>query len=59
MVYCFLSPAPMPARCAKARAEMRPGSLLISNSFEVPGRPAGRVVEVGDRGATRLNVWQM
>lgn len=59
VVYCFLSPAPMPALYAKARAEMRPGSLLVSNSFAVPGQPADRVVEVGDRRGTRLHVWEM
>lgn len=59
VVYCFLSPAPMPALYAKARAEMRPGSLLISNSFAVPDAPADRVVEVGDRRGTRLHVWRM
>ena len=37
LVYCFLSPAPMARLFAKARAEMRPGSLLVSNSFIVPG----------------------
>ena len=59
LVYCFLSPAPMPALYAKARAEMRPGSLLVSNSFAVPGEPADRVVEVDDRRGTRLHVWRM
>lgn len=59
VVYCFLSPAPMPALWEKARAEMRPGSLLISNSFEVPGHPADRVVKVDDSRRTRLHVWQV
>ncbi len=59
VVYCFLSPAPMPRLYEKARAEMRPGTLFVSNSFAVPGAPAGRVVEVDDRRRTRLHVWRM
>ncbi|MDR2188024.1 MAG: class I SAM-dependent methyltransferase [Azonexus sp.] len=36
LVYAFLSPAPMARLWQKAKAEMRPGSLLVSNSFAVP-----------------------
>lgn len=54
VVYAFLSPAPMPRLWRKAREEMRPGSLLISNSFPVPDIEPGQVVEVGDRRRTRL-----
>ncbi len=59
VVYCFLSPAPMPPLFDKAKAEMRPGALFISNSFEVPGHPADRVIELDDGRRTRLHVWQM
>lgn len=59
VVYCFLSPAPMPELYEKARREMRRGTRLISNSFAVPGHPADRVVEVDDRRGTRLHVWEM
>lgn len=54
VVYAFLSPAPMPRLWAKARAEMRPGSLLVSNSFDIPDSVPDRVIEVGDRRRTRL-----
>lgn len=54
VIYAFLSPAPMSALEAKAAAECRPGSLLISNSFPFEdGRPQA-VVTVADRRATRL-----
>jgi hypothetical protein len=46
VVYAFLSPAPMAALWEKVRAEMRPGSLFISNSFPVPDVAAQRVIEV-------------
>lgn len=58
VVYAFLSPAPMPRLWEKARAEMRPGTLLISNSFAVPGVAAPEVVEVADRRATRLHLYR-
>lgn len=59
VVYCFLSPAPMPEVFAKARREMTAGALLISNSFEVPDHPADRVTTVDDRRRTRLLTWRM
>ena len=37
VVFAYLSPAAMPALWAKARAEMRSGSLLLSHEFAVPG----------------------
>ncbi len=46
VVYAFLSPAPMPRLWEKAKAEMAPGSLLISNSFPVPGVAPEQVIEV-------------
>lgn len=46
VVYAFLSPAPMPALWEKLRAEMKPGSLFISNSFPIPEVDAARIVEV-------------
>ena len=59
IAYCFLSPAPMAALYEKARTEMKPGALLISNSFEVPGHAPDEVVAVGDRRQTRLLLWRL
>lgn len=36
VVFAFLSPAAMPALWRKARAEMRPGTLLLSYEFPIP-----------------------
>lgn len=53
VVFAYLSPAAMPALWAKARAEMRSGTLLLSHEFAVPGaapqiarptRPGGPVL---------------
>jgi SAM-dependent methyltransferase len=59
VVYCFLSPAPMPRLWAKALAQMPAGSHLVSNTFEVPGVPADRQVELHDWRNSRLLLWQM
>lgn len=39
VVFAYLSPAAMPALWSKARAEMRPGALLLSYEFAIPGVP--------------------
>lgn len=59
VVYCFLSPVPMPRLFEKAKAEMKPGSLFISNSFAVPGQTPDEIVEVADRRKTKLLIWRM
>jgi SAM-dependent methyltransferase len=49
VVYAFLSPVPMPRLWRKACAEMRPGTLLVSNSFAVPDIEAEATIDVADR----------
>ncbi|MET1081319.1 MAG: class I SAM-dependent methyltransferase [Pseudomonas sp.] len=58
LVYCFLSPAPMPALWRKAQAQMRAGALLVSNSFEVPGEPPEQMIELRDWRRSRLLIWR-
>ncbi|MEK9671531.1 MAG: hypothetical protein VW268_03390 [Rhodospirillaceae bacterium] len=59
MVYCFLSPVPMPQLFAKAAREMPRGSILVSNTFEVPNHAPDEVVELTDGRRTRLLIWHM
>jgi SAM-dependent methyltransferase len=59
VAYAFLSPVPMPALWAKARREMRPGSRLVSHSFEVPGETPHHVIPVAGREDARLLVWDL
>ncbi|WP_338088531.1 class I SAM-dependent methyltransferase [Niveibacterium umoris] len=54
VVYAFLSPVPMAEVWDKACAEMRPGAVLVSNSFAVPGVEADGVLPVNDRRKTNL-----
>lgn len=58
VVYAFLSPVPMPELWQKAQAEMRPGSVFISNSFAVPDVVPSRIVEVGDLRQTLLYCYE-
>ncbi len=48
LVYAYLSPVPMADLWRKALAEMRPGSLLVSNAFPVPGIMADETVQLGN-----------
>jgi len=59
VVYAFLSPAPMDRLYAKVKAEMKPGSLFISNSFEVSGHPADEVHELNDARETKLYLYKV
>ena len=54
VAYAFLSPAPMPRLIVRALAEMKPGSLLISNSFWAPDLPFDGEAEVNDGRKTSL-----
>lgn len=59
LVYCFLSPEPMPELWNKACSEMRPGSLLISNSFPVPDIQPSRIIDVHDNRSTKLYCYRL
>ncbi len=59
VVYAYLSPVPMPQLWEKARREMRPGSLLVSNTFAVPDVSATDTVELNDAWGGRLYVYRM
>lgn len=54
MVYAFLSPTPMAELWEKLKREMKPGSLLVSNSFPVPEQQPERVIEVNCQPARTL-----
>lgn len=59
LVYAFLSPVPMPALWDKARQEMAPGTLLVSNSFEIPGVPPEREIPLPGRKDARLWLYRI
>jgi hypothetical protein len=59
VVYAFLSPVPMERLFEKVRAEMKPGSIFISNSFKVPNEKPTETIEIDDRRKTKLLVWRL
>ncbi len=59
VVYCFLSPAPMPRLWAKARSEMAAGALLISNTFTIPDVAPDQLIELHDWRSSRLLIWRL
>ncbi len=59
VVYAYLSPAPMARLWQKARQEMHPGSLLISNTFAIPGIEPDETIELHDFSHARLLIWRM
>jgi hypothetical protein len=62
IVYAYLSPVPMARLWQKARREMKPGSLLISNTFTVPGQNPDEIVDIskpGDLAHARLLIWRL
>jgi len=58
VVYCFLSSEPMPRLIEKASQEIKPGCILVSNTFTDLTNTADEVVLVGDSRETHLNVWR-
>ncbi|MBI5007815.1 MAG: class I SAM-dependent methyltransferase [Nitrosomonadales bacterium] len=59
VVFAYLSPVPMKALWEKARNEMRPGSLFISNTFAVPDHPPQETISVDDLHQSTLFLWRM
>lgn len=59
LVYAFLSPVAMQPLWHKARTQMRPGSLLVSNSFAVEGVRPDRSIALLARDSRALLVWRM
>jgi len=59
LVYAFLSPAAMGPLVEKARREMRPGALLVSNSFWSPAAPEARLLRLRDTRHTQLFIYRL
>jgi hypothetical protein len=59
VVFAYLSPVPMDALWNKAKQEMHPGSLFISNTFNVGGHPPQESITVDDLHHSTLYIWRM
>ncbi len=58
IVFAYLSPAAMPALWEKARAEMRPGTLLLSCEFPIP-EVKSHIIILPDARGPALYGWRM
>jgi hypothetical protein len=59
VVFAYLSPVPMEALWNKAKQQMRPGSLFISNTFTVVDNPPQETIAVDDLHRSTLFLWRM
>lgn len=59
VVYAYLSPIPMESLWHKANKEMRPGSLLISNTFMIPGITPYKSIKLDDFSNSTLYLWKI
>lgn len=59
LVHAYLSPVPMVDLWHKAKAEMHPGSLFVSNTFPVPGVQPVQTIALDDFHASTLYVYAL
>ncbi len=59
VVYAYLSPVPMKSLWEKARQEMQPGSIFISNSFIIPDVSPEKSVKLNDFSGSTLYMWRI
>lgn len=59
LVYVFLSPQPMSRLWQKAQAEMRAGSLFVSNSFAIDSVVPEEIWQLNDRRQTQLYIYRI
>ena len=59
VVYAYLSPVPMKSLWQKARQEMQPGSIFISNSFIIPGVLPEKSITLNDFSGSTLYMWRI
>lgn len=59
VVYAYLSPTSMQSLWHKASKEMRPGSLLVSNTFIIPGITPYKSIKLNDFSNSTLHLWKI
>jgi len=58
IVYAFLAPGPMEKLWEKAKTEMKPGSIFISNTFQAPLK-ADQEIEIADKKRSTLYIYKI
>ncbi len=57
VVFAYLSPVPMEQLWHKAQKEMRPGSIFISSTFNVPDQLPQQTIQIDDLHRSKLLIW--
>lgn len=57
VIYCYLSPAPMPKVWDQFIREAKPQAWLVSNTFSIPNCPPDDVIDAGDAIQSCLYIW--
>lgn len=57
LIYCYLYPGAMKKLSKKLSEELKPGTIVISNTFSIPGWDPLRVLQVKDIYNTRVYVY--
>lgn len=57
LIYCYLYPGAMKKLVSKFNEELNPGTIIISNTFSLPGWEAVKILEVKDLYNTRVYVY--
>jgi len=58
-VYSFLAPGPMKRLWTKAKKEMRPGSIFVTNTFQVPDAAPHQTISLADSKQSALYVFKL
>ncbi|MFA5371119.1 MAG: class I SAM-dependent methyltransferase [Sideroxydans sp.] len=58
VVFAYLSPVPMSELWKKVERELHPGSLFISNSFDINDHPPHEIRKVDDLHRSKLYLWK-
>jgi hypothetical protein len=58
MIMCYLYPGAMTKLKNKFEKELKPGTIVVSNTFAVPGWKPDRVVEVNDFYRTNIYIYR-
>lgn len=59
VIFAYLSPVPMEQLWHKAQKEMRPGSIFISSTFNVPDQLPHQTIQIDDLHHSTLLIWRM
>jgi len=58
LIVCYLYPGAMSRLKSKFETELKPGTLIVSNTFAIPGWTPEKVIEVNDLYKTKVYLYR-